>query len=46
MQEFPSTTAEYWRWDIKTRHSQWQVWVGEVEFYEVRHPHLVLIILT
>ena len=32
------TAARFWRWDIKTRHSEWQVWVGEVEFYEVPNP--------
>lgn len=33
--DFPSSTAQFWRWDITTRHSEWQVWVGEVQFFEV-----------
>jgi hypothetical protein len=27
-------TSQHWKWTIHSRHSQWQVWVGEVQFEE------------
>ena len=32
--EFTKTTSQHWKWNFKSRHSEWQVWVGEVEWHE------------
>ena len=31
------------RWDIKSRHSQFQVWVGEVQFYETTYLGWIIV---
>ena len=32
--EFSKTTSQHWKWNFKTRHSEWLVWVGEVVWHE------------
>jgi len=33
--EFPATTSQHWKWTAKApRYSQWQIWVGEIQWRE------------